>query len=118
MATFTIQDNSNAEEEAYYRAPGQQTPATPTALEGNVNFASLDSLMADLGNIVSKDGSDSAKGASAGNNATNNKSGENRDVQDSLLKYPESQGGLNGLGIEAESVKRGFEHCSITLCQE
>ncbi|KAF9946125.1 component of the polarisome [Mortierella alpina] len=122
MATFTIQDNSNAEEEAYYRAPGQQTPATPTALEGNVNFASLDSLMADLGNIVSKDGSDPAKGASAGNNATGNKSGDNRGVQDSMPKYTESQGGLNGLGIETESLsagptKEGYEHRIAALCR-
>lgn len=46
------------EEETYYRSPGQQGPASP-ALDGNVNFSSLDSLMADIGNIVSKDGSDS-----------------------------------------------------------
>ncbi|KAF9275838.1 component of the polarisome, partial [Mortierella antarctica] len=57
ISTFTIQDNSNAEEETYYRSPGQQGPASP-ALDGNVNFSSLDSLMADIGNIVSKDGSD------------------------------------------------------------
>ncbi|KAF9354608.1 component of the polarisome [Mortierella sp. NVP85] len=61
VATFTIQDSSNAEEDdTYYRAPGQG-PASPAALEGNVSFASLDSLMADIGNIV-KDGPDSAKG--------------------------------------------------------
>jgi len=58
ISTFTIQDNSNVEEETYYRSPGQQGPASP-ALDGNVNFSSLDSLMADIGNIVNKDGSDS-----------------------------------------------------------
>ncbi|KFH70808.1 hypothetical protein MVEG_03656 [Podila verticillata NRRL 6337] len=61
ISTFTIQDNSNVEEETYYRSPGQQGPASPAspALDGNVNFSSLDSLMADIGNIVNKDGSDS-----------------------------------------------------------
>lgn len=96
VATFTIvQDNGNAEEEdSYYRAPGQQAPATPTALEGgNVSFASLDSLMADLGNIVGKDGSE-ARGS--GSNVSTGK--------DSRPPPKYSESGLNGLGINTGTV--------------
>ncbi|KAG0213811.1 component of the polarisome [Mortierella sp. GBA30] len=127
MATFTIQDSTNAEEETYYRAPGQQTPVTPTALDGSVNFASLDSLMADLGNIVSKDGSDPTKSASAGNNA-NMKGGEKNDAESSeytRLNTPkdlESKATLNGLGIETgsqrtDSMKEEYESRIAALCK-
>jgi len=91
VATFTIQDSSNAEEDdTYYRAPGQG-PASPAALEGNVSFASLDSLMADIGNIV-KDGPDSAKG-STNSMAGNKGSDPTRPPRSSEVKA------LNGLGI-------------------
>ncbi|KAG0224838.1 component of the polarisome [Mortierella sp. GBA43] len=104
VATFTIQDGSNAEEEdSYYRTPGgQQAPSTPSALEGgNVSFASLDSLMADLGNIVGKDGSESTKGST---NSTGNKP-----------KSSDSKA-LNGLGITGGSSEE-YEARIQALCK-
>ncbi|KAF9193340.1 component of the polarisome [Haplosporangium sp. Z 767] len=108
VATFTIQDNSNAEEEAYYRTPGQQTPSTPTALDGNVNYASLDSLMADIGNIVQKDGSDPTNTATAGLSV--------------IPRQVDAKTSLNGLGIETGStssdpVKQEYESRIAALCK-
>ncbi|KAG0261584.1 component of the polarisome [Mortierella polycephala] len=119
VATFTIQDSSNAEEEAYYRAPGQQTPSTPTALDGNVNYASLDSLMADIGNIVKKDGSDPANAASVGGKVNEKFS------QDGLHVTPrqaDSKTPLSGLGIETGStlsdpVRQEYESRIVALCK-
>lgn len=108
MATFTIQDSSNVEEETYYRSPGQQAPASPTALEGNVNFASLDSLMTDIGHIVGKDGSDASKSASVGGN---NKISDKKADANELMRLPKDQeprSPLNGLGIDSGSVSLFF----------
>lgn len=96
------------EEETYYRSPGQQAPASPTALEGNVNFASLDSLMTDIGHIVGKDGSDASKSAAAGGN---NKISEKKGDANELMRLPKDQeprGPLNGLGIDSGSVSCVF----------
>ncbi|KAG0282423.1 component of the polarisome [Linnemannia gamsii] len=122
MATFTIQDNSNVEEETYYRSPGQQAPASPTALEGNVNFASLDSLMTDIGHIVGKDGSDASKSAAAGGN---NKISEKKGDANELMRLPKDQeprGPLNGLGIDSGSqltdqMKQEYETRIAALCK-
>ncbi|KAF9994871.1 component of the polarisome [Entomortierella chlamydospora] len=111
VATFTIQDSSNNDEDdAYYRSPVQPAPPTPSALEGNVNFASLDSLMADLGNIVSKDGTDPLKGISANSNNNNNsnnsagiKGSDSKDSNDVIRLPSESKSPLNGLGINTGS---------------
>ncbi|KAF9109555.1 component of the polarisome [Mortierella sp. AM989] len=103
VATFTIQDNSNAEEEdGYFRSPVQQSPPTPSALEGNVNFASLDSLMADLGNIVSNDGSGPSRGPAG--NSPGNKGSDSNDVIRLPSKGNEPNSPLNGLGINAGSL--------------
>jgi hypothetical protein len=103
MATFTIQDSSNVEEETYYRSPGQQGPASPTALEGSVNYANLDSLMTDIGQIVGKDGSDASKVTASGGS----KSLEKKSDTNELMRIPkdqESRSPLNGLSIDSESV--------------
>jgi len=99
MATFTIQDSSNVEEETYYRAPGSQQPpqqqVPPTALDGNMNFASLDSLMADLGNIVKDD----TKGSIS--------SVQDKKQDNELIRLPnETKGSLSGLGIDTNSVSQ------------
>ncbi|KAG0370049.1 hypothetical protein BC939DRAFT_439854 [Gamsiella multidivaricata] len=120
VATFTIQDgSSNEEEEAYYRSPGQQPP-TPSALDGNVNFASLDSLMADLGNIVKKDDSNPTKVSNS--NASNNKGSSSNDVLRLPAKTPEPQGPLSGLGINTGSqpndqVQQEYEIRIQALCK-
>ncbi|KAF9313625.1 hypothetical protein BG003_005006 [Podila horticola] len=103
ISTFTIQDNSNVEEETYYRSPGQQGPASP-ALDGNVNFSSLDSLMADIGNIVSKDGSDS-KGSKPLEKSTQDTSEMTAPKEEpgSLLKGTEANAVTNELKEEYES---------------
>ncbi|KAF9198429.1 component of the polarisome [Haplosporangium sp. Z 27] len=111
VATFTIQDSSNVEEDdTYYRSPvQQQAPSTPSALDGNVNFASLDSLMADLGNIVSKDGSDPSKGSS-------NK--DSKSTQDDILRLPsEPKSPLSGLGINTGSSGDEYEIRIKALCK-
>ncbi|KAF9148265.1 hypothetical protein BG015_010006 [Linnemannia schmuckeri] len=122
MATFTIQDSSNVEEETYYRSPGQQAPASPTALEGNVNFASLDSLMTDIGHIVGKDGPDANKSASAGGN---NKISDKKADANELMRLPKDQeprSPLNGLGIDSGSqltdqMKQEYETRISALCK-
>ncbi|KAG9063797.1 component of the polarisome [Linnemannia hyalina] len=122
MATFTIQDSSNVEEETYYRSPGQQAPASPTALEGNVNFASLDSLMTDIGHIVGKDGSDASKSASVGGN---NKISDKKADANELMRLPKDQeprSPLNGLGIDSGSqltdhMKQEYETRISALCK-
>ncbi|KAF9427018.1 component of the polarisome [Entomortierella beljakovae] len=114
VSTFTIQDNSNVEEEdAYYRSPVQQAPPSPTALDGNVNFASLDSLMADLGNIVNKDSS-------------NSKGSGNKDARspkdNGSMQLPNHQDAKSlGLGINsslpADQVKEEYETRITALCK-
>ncbi|KAF9921629.1 component of the polarisome [Linnemannia zychae] len=121
VATFTIQDSSNVEDEAYYRSPGQQSPTTPTALEGNVNFASLDSLMTDIGQIVSKDSQDASKSASTGGTKSLDKKMESSE----LMKFPKDQeprSPLNGLGIDSGSpltdqMKQEYEIRISALCK-
>ena len=96
------------EEETYYRSPGQQAPASPTALEGNVNFASLDSLMTDISHIVGKDGSDASKSASVGGN---NRISDKKVDANELMRLPKDQeprSPLNGLGIDSGSVSLFF----------
>ncbi|KAI1315071.1 component of the polarisome [Mortierella claussenii] len=120
VSTFTIQDSSNAEEEeSYYRAPGQQAPPTPSALDGSVNFASLDSLMADLGNDLgngSKDGGDS-KDSAAINKAT--KGSQDNDLIRLPSKGADSKGALNGLGINTGllSDQQEYETRIAALCK-
>ncbi|KAG0333843.1 component of the polarisome, partial [Podila horticola] len=110
ISTFTIQDNSNVEEETYYRSPGQQGPASP-ALDGNVNFSSLDSLMADIGNIVSKDGSDS-KGSKPLEKSTQGTS---------EMTAPKEEPGSPLKGTEANAVtneqKEEYESRISALCK-
>lgn len=106
ISTFTIQENSNVEEETYYRSPGQQGPASPAspALDGNVNFSSLDSLMADIGNIVNKDGSDSKGTKSLEKSA--------QDTNEMKVPKDEPRSPLNQ-GTESTSVKILF--CGLKI---
>ncbi|KAF9913300.1 hypothetical protein EC991_000062 [Linnemannia zychae] len=121
MATFTIQDSSNVEEETYYRSPGQQGPPSPAALEGNVNYASLDSLMTDIGHIVGKDGSETSKSATSGGS----KGIENKADANELMRLPKDQeprSPLNGLGIDSGSqmtdqMKQEYETRISALCK-
>ncbi|KAK3846769.1 MAG: hypothetical protein J3R72DRAFT_433535 [Linnemannia gamsii] len=121
MATFTIQDSSNVEEETYYRSPGQQAPSSPTALDGNVNYGSLDSLMTDIGHIVSKDGSDASKSVPSGGS----KGSEKKLDANELMRLPKDQeprNPLNGLGIDSGSqmtdqVKQEYETRISALCK-
>ncbi|KAF9942117.1 component of the polarisome [Modicella reniformis] len=128
VATFTIQDSSNTEEEdSYYRAPGQQQgPPSPSVLEGGLNYSSLDSLMADLSHAVGKDGLESTKGSatnslSAGNRGSDSKS--NQGINDFYRsRGSESNATLNGLGIKSgvhsgDKMQQEYEIRIQALCK-
>ncbi|KAF9975956.1 component of the polarisome [Actinomortierella ambigua] len=111
MATFTIQTSSDDD---YYRSQGSantlnsggSVPASPTALEGNVTFSSLDSLMADIGSVPKGQHADDVKGSN------NTKS----------LPPATSASPSVGLGIDTgltdtEKIKRQYEDRIQILCK-
>ncbi|KAF9912665.1 component of the polarisome [Lobosporangium transversale] len=112
VATFTIQDSSNVEEDdSYYRSPRQQSPSTPMALEGSVNFASLDSLMADIGHIVSKDGSDASKSSNANANKGAKDTSKGLDSKGSL------SAGVNAGSLPSDATQLEYETRIVALCK-
>ncbi|KAG0235132.1 component of the polarisome [Actinomortierella wolfii] len=112
MATFTIQ-TVNSSEDDYYRSQGSanpvsgtsSVPASPTALEGNVTFSSLDSLMADMGNSAKEQPSEDVK--------TNSKS---------AATVASSGSPSIGLGIDTgshdtEKIRQQYEERIRILCK-
>ncbi|KAG0268939.1 component of the polarisome [Actinomortierella ambigua] len=107
MATFTIQTSSDDD---YYRSQGSSNtlngngsaPASPTALEGNVTFSSLDSLMADIGSVP--------KGQHAEDKGNNMKSA-------SAAASPSVGLGIDTGLTDTEKIKKQYEERIQILCK-
>ncbi|KAG0229351.1 component of the polarisome, partial [Actinomortierella wolfii] len=113
MATFTIQ-SLNTSDDDYYRSQGSanpasgnnSVPASPTALEGNVTFSSLDSLMADMSNAPKEQRSEDVKA---------NK--DSKSVSTTVSGSPSIGLGIDTGAHDTEKIKQQYEERIRILCK-